>query len=51
MKNLIDTNAIKSMLEELMELEQDRFIIRFHQNVQKYQQKAWNDRKRIRKEF
>lgn len=33
--NLMETNAISKRLEELMELEEDRFIVGFHQNVEK----------------
>lgn len=34
-----------------MDLEKDRFIIGFHQNVQKSQQKTWHDRHIKTKEF
>lgn len=48
MTNLIDTNAVKSRLEWLMELEEDRFIVGF---VQKYQHKSWHGRNIKRNEF
>lgn len=31
-------------MEQLKELKEDRFIVVFHQNVKKSQQKAWHDR-------
>lgn len=49
--NLTKRNEVTKRLEELMELEEDRFIARFHQNVQKDQQKEWHDRHIKAKEF
>lgn len=34
--NLTNTNAVRSRLKALIELEEDRLIVGFHQNVQKY---------------
>jgi hypothetical protein len=37
---LLDTSAIKERLEELVQLEEDWFVARFHQQVQKAREKA-----------
>jgi hypothetical protein len=39
-----DTGAIHERLAQLVELEEDRFIAGFHQQIQKEQEKAYRDR-------
>ena len=51
MTNLIDENVVQKILENLMDLEEDRVIIGFHQNVQKAQKKSWHDRRTKEKSF
>jgi hypothetical protein len=46
-----DTNIVQDRLVQLMELEEDRFIVGFHQQVQKERGKAYHDRHIKRKEF
>ena len=41
---MADTDTMHERLAQLLALEEDRFIIGFHQKVQKAQEKAWNDR-------
>jgi hypothetical protein len=41
---LSDTGMIEERLAQLVQLEEDRFIARFHQQVQKAREKAWHDR-------
>jgi hypothetical protein len=43
-----DTGVIRERLEQLVELEEDRFIAGFHQQVHKEREKAYHD-KHIRK--
>ena len=44
-----EENAVQKRLK--MELQEDRFIERFHQNVKKTQQKSWHDKNIKMKEF
>jgi len=37
-----EDESIIVWVEELLELEEARFLIDFHQNMEKYRQKAWN---------
>ena len=39
-----DTYTMNERLVQLLALEEDRFIARFHQKVQKAREKAWHDR-------
>jgi hypothetical protein len=39
-----DTDAIHERLSQLAELEEDRFITGFHQQIQKEREKAYHDR-------
>jgi hypothetical protein len=39
-----DTGIILERLAQLVELEEDRFIARFHQQVQKEREKSYHDR-------
>ena len=39
-----DTNTVEERLAQLLTLEEDRFIARFHQKVQKAREKTWHDR-------
>jgi hypothetical protein len=46
-----DTGAIQERLAQLVELEEDRFIAGFHQQVQKEREKAYHDRHINKKAF
>jgi hypothetical protein len=48
---LSDTGAIEERLAQLVQLEEDRFIAGFHQQVQKSREKAWHDRHIKSKKF
>jgi len=39
-----DQEALEEWLTEMMELEEDRFLVGFHQQVQKKHENAWHDR-------
>ena len=41
---MADTDMMDERLAQLLNLEEDRFIIGFHQKVQKAREKAWHDR-------
>eukprot|EP00253_Pinus_taeda_P016861 PITA_16861 len=41
---MADHKALEERLTQLMELEEDRFLVGFHQQVQKEQEKAWHNR-------
>ena len=40
---MVDREALEEWLVQLMELEEDRFLVGFHQQVQKEHEKAWHD--------
>ena len=40
---MIDVGSIEERLYHLLQLEEDRFIVGYHQRVEKEQQKAWHD--------
>lgn len=42
--DMADREALEERLAQLMELEEDLFLARFHQKGQKEHKKAWNDR-------
>jgi hypothetical protein len=46
-----DTGTVQERLAQLVELEEDRFIAGFHQQVQKGREKAYHDRHIKKKEF
>jgi hypothetical protein len=46
-----DTGVVRDKLAQLLELEEDRFIVGFHQQVQKEREKAYHDRHIKRKVF
>ena len=46
-----DSGAIQESLAQLVELEEDRFIVGFHQQVQKEREKAYHDRHIRKKAF
>jgi hypothetical protein len=46
-----DTGIVQERLAQLVELEEDRFIARFHQQVQKEREKAYHDRHIKKKAF
>lgn len=41
--NMVDHDTMQECLAQLMELEEDRFLVGFHQQVQKEHEKAWHD--------
>jgi hypothetical protein len=46
-----DTGAVQDRLAQLLELEEDKFIAGFHQEVQKEREKAYHDRHIKKKVF
>ena len=46
-----DEGALEEHLTQLVQLEEDRFIVGFHQQVKKNHQKAWHDRHIKEKHF
>jgi hypothetical protein len=46
-----DTGAIHERISQLVELEEDRFIVGFHQQIQKEREKAYHDRHTKKKIF
>jgi hypothetical protein len=46
-----DTSVVQERLEQLVELEEDRFIAGFHQQIQKEREKAYHDRHIKHKSF
>ena len=45
------SNAVEERLSQLIQLEEDRFVAGFHQQVQKAREKAWHDRHIKKKQF
>eukprot|EP00253_Pinus_taeda_P007586 PITA_07586 len=43
LKDMADREALEEQIAPLMELEEDRFLTGFHQQVQKEREKAWHD--------
>lgn len=41
---MADCEALEEWLVQLMELEEDKFLVGFHQQVHKEHEKAWHDR-------
>eukprot|EP00253_Pinus_taeda_P014337 PITA_14337 len=41
---IVDHGALEERLAQLTELEEDKFLARFHQQVQKERKKSWHDR-------
>ena len=48
---MIDVDVVEERLLQLIHLEEERFIARFHQNVEKQRKKAWHDRHIKNKQF
>jgi hypothetical protein len=46
-----DTDAVRERFTQLVELEEERFIVGFHQQVQKEREKAYHDRHIKKKAF
>ena len=40
---MTDTDAVEERLAQLVQMEEERFIAGFHQNVEKQRHKAWHD--------
>jgi hypothetical protein len=49
--NMTERGVVKERLNQLMEMEEDRILEGFHQEVQKSRDKSWNDRHIKRKSF
>jgi hypothetical protein len=49
--DLSDSGAVEERLSQLVQLEEDRFVAGFHQQVQKEREKAWHDRHIKQKKF
>jgi hypothetical protein len=49
--DMIERGATQERLAQLMELEEDKIIVGFHQEVQKEKDKAWHDRHIKKKNF
>lgn len=49
--NMVDPDAVRERLDALIELDEDRFLAGFHQQVQKSRDKAWHDRHIKHKQF
>jgi hypothetical protein len=49
--DLSDLGAVEERLSQLVQLEEDRFVTSFHQQVQKEREKAWHDRHIKKKKF
>jgi hypothetical protein len=45
------SGAMEKRLSELVELEEDQFVVGFHQQVQKAHKKSWHDRNIKQKNF
>ena len=43
--NMDDEDTMNQRLLQLVGMEEDRFIVGFHQQVQKEREKAWHDRR------
>ena len=41
---MVDRETLEEWLAQLMEMEEDQFLVGFHQKVQKEREKAWHDR-------
>jgi hypothetical protein len=46
-----DTGNVQERLSQLVELDEERFVVGFHQQVQKEREKAYHDRHIKKKEF
>lgn len=51
LKELTYSETVEKRMLELVELEEEHFIARFHQQVQKACEMAWNDRYIKQKKF
>jgi hypothetical protein len=49
--NMTEKCAVKEILNQLMEMEEDRILVGFHQEVKKSRDNAWHDRHIKRKSF
>jgi len=43
MTNMADIDIVEERLEQLLMLEEDHFLVGFHQQVQKAREKAWHN--------
>ena len=48
---MTDADVVEERLLQLIHLEEERFIVGFHQNVEKKRQKIWHDRQIKNKHF
>jgi hypothetical protein len=49
--NMIERGTTQEILDQLMELEEDKIIVDFHQEVQQEKDKSWHDRNTKKKNF
>lgn len=49
--NMEDPDIMEERMSQLISLEEDRFIVGFHQQVQKEREKVWHDRHIKQKKF
>jgi hypothetical protein len=49
--NMTERGTVKERINQLMEMEEDRILVGFHQEVHKARDKYWNDRHIKRKSF
>jgi hypothetical protein len=49
--HMTERDAVHEILNQLMTMEEDRILARFHQQAQKSRDKAWHDRHLKKKTF
>ena len=48
---MIDVDDVEERLLQLMQLEEERFVVGYHQNDEKERQNVWHDRHNNKKQF
>ena len=48
---MTDDHAVEEISLQLVQMEEERFVTRYHQNVEKQRQKVWHDRHIKNKQF
>ena len=48
---MMDVDSVEQRFSQLIQMEDERFVARFHQNIEKQRQKAWHDRHIRTKQF
>ena len=49
--NMTEEGNVQERLDQLMDIEEDKFLVGFHQKVQKSKEKSWHDRNIKKKIF